>query len=520
LEEELIGEEGMRDKLLHRKEFQKKHSESHYRYLFEKNPLPMLIYELGTLRMLAVNDAFMAHYGYSRTEALALQLIDLYPESERKPIADLSRKLQGRAYAGEWHHIKKDGTQITIEAYSHGISYEGCAARIAVVADISKRMLVEDALRRSEELYRILFENTGTATVLIEENSIISLANAEFEKLSQFSKQEIEGKKSWTEFVAKEDLERMRIQHQLRREQREKALKQYEFRFVARDGAIRNILLSIDEIPGTKRSIASLLDITERKLAEMEIKKLNAELEDRVAERTTELEAANKELEAFSYSVSHDLRAPLRHASGYVDLILKRCQSDLSEKGKHYLDSIADSVRQMGVLIDDLLHFSRTGRAEMRRKDINMNEVLAEVLAHLRHDHSQRVIEWTVAEMPPVFGDEAMLKLVWMNLLGNAVKFTRTRRKAEIEIGARTENGENVFFVRDNGVGFDMRYSQKLFGVFQRLHSVEEFEGTGIGLANVRRIVSRHGGRTWAESEPDKGATFCFTLPIHEEGKP
>ena len=251
-------------------------------------------------------------------------------------------------------------------------------------------------LKESEELYRTLFENTGTAAALIEENSVISLVNAEFAKLSQYSKQEIEGKKNWSEFVVKEDLERMQAQHRLRRGKKEEALKQYEFRFIARDGKIRNILLTIDVIPGTKKSIASLLDITERKLAEMEIKSLNAELEERVAKRTVQLEAANKELEAFSYSVSHDLRAPLRHASGYVDLLLKRCKPDLSEKGVHYLDSIADSVRQMGVLIDDLLQFSRTGRAEMRQKDTNMNEVLAEVLASLRQDNPGRVIEWTV----------------------------------------------------------------------------------------------------------------------------
>jgi len=272
-------------------------------------------------------------------------------------------------------------------------------------------------------------------------------------------------------------------------------------------GKERIILLAIEDI--TERKLAELAS----KQAEEDIIKLNAELEQRISQRTAQLEAANIELEAFTYSVAHDLRAPLRHVSGYVELLAKRFQSELSEKGVHYLDSIADSVHQMGKLIDNLLQFSRTGRAQMRRMELEMNGIVQETVESVIKDNPDRVIEWIVRQLPSVYGDDATLRLVWMNLLSNAVKFTRTREKAVIEIGAKVETEEVIFFVRDNGVGFEMKYAQKLFGVFQRLHSTEEFEGTGIGLANVHRIVMRHGGRTWAEAELNKGATFYFSIP-------
>jgi light-regulated signal transduction histidine kinase (bacteriophytochrome) len=222
----------------------------------------------------------------------------------------------------------------------------------------------------------------------------------------------------------------------------------------------------------------------------------------------------NKELEAFSYSVSHDLRAPLRHISGFAELLGQTCQPNLDDAAKRYLRIISDAAAQMGTLIDDLLVFSRMGRAEMRRVTVSMNDLVDEVVREMDHDLAGRNIAWEIGALPEVTGDRAMLKQVWVNLLSNAVKYSRHREQATIKVASRkNDHGDWEIFVQDNGAGFDMRYAGKLFGVFQRLHQAEEFEGTGIGLANVQRIVLRHGGRVWAEGKVNEGATFYFSLP-------
>jgi PAS domain S-box-containing protein len=252
-------------------------------------------------------------------------------------------------------------------------------------------------------------------------------------------------------------------------------------------------------------------DISDRKHREEEIRKLNRELE----KRSADLEASNKELEAFAYSVSHDLRAPLRHIVGYTELLQKNISSMLDEKSLRYMKTILESAKRMGALIDDLLAFSRIARAETRQRLVSLEELVKEVLTDLQRETEGRDIAWTIGALPEVFGDRPMLRLVLVNLIANAVKFTRTRTRAEIEIGSLKKDEAVVVFVRDNGVGFDMKYAHKLFGVFQRLHQAGTFEGTGIGLATVQRIIHRHGGSVWAEGLVDRGATFFFSLPSH-----
>jgi PAS domain S-box-containing protein len=258
----------------------------------------------------------------------------------------------------------------------------------------------------------------------------------------------------------------------------------------------------------------NLRDVTQHRLAEDQVRRLNETLEQRVAARTCELEGANRELEAFTYSVSHDLRAPLRHIMGFVEILEKEAADKLTDTQRRHLFTISGAARRMAELIDDLLAFSRIGRSEVQKVGVDMLTLVMEALDDLRHETKDRIISWKIQDLPMVTVDRSLMRQALVNLLSNAIKFTSKHSRAVIEIG--TEPGrpdEDTIYIRDNGVGFNPRYSQKIFGVFERLNNADEFEGTGIGLANVQRIIRRHGGRVWALGKVDSGATFYFTLP-------
>ena len=370
-----------------------RYSEGQYQLLFERNPLPMWVYDPATLRFLTVNEAAIRHYGYSRREFLGMTIKDIRPaEDVPALLADVKANRSTPTVTSVWRHRKKDGTLIDVEITSH------------------------------------------------------------------------------------------------------------EFQFGEH-----------------KTKLVLAKDITEQLHAEAQVCQLNEELEERVSERTAELTAANKELEAFSYSVSHDLRAPLRAIIGYSQLVLEDYAVRLDTEGQRLLGVIAAEALRMSQLIDDLLTFSGLGRQRVQMTDVDMTALALSAFQSLIATHLPKAPQLNIKTLPPARGDSAMLRQVFVNLLDNAIKFSRVRKDATIEIGGSCDQDQNVYYVKDNGVGFDEKYIAKLFGVFQRLHAEEEFAGTGVGLALVQRIILRHGGKVWAESELGEGATFYFAIPVRKD---
>lgn len=380
-----------------------------------------------------------------------------------------------------------------------------------------QRKRTEEALRVSEEHFRQIAENIHEVFWMAEPQTrkMIYISPAYEEIWGRSWAGLYENPASFLDAVHPED--RKRVVDELA-VQKDGLPFDHEYRIIRPDGAIRWIRDRGSPVKDKTGRVSYYVgvawDITDRKQAEDEIRSLNAELEQRVARRTAELEAANKELEAFSYSVSHDLHAPLRAINGFTGILSQNYSKQLDEEGRRTLDFVCAEAKRMDQLIRDLLAFSRTGRQSMQCREIDMHALAQTVFDECAAQAPNRNLQFKLHPLPPARGDLALLRQVWVNLIFNAIKYTRPKDTAVIEIGSRTEGGELLYYVKDNGAGFDMDYVKKLFVPFQRLHSLEEFEGTGVGLALVQRIIHRHEGRVWAEGKINEGATFFFTLPL------
>ena len=433
-------------------------------------------------------------------------------------------------------YLESLGIWLSIAVYSTGKGYF-----VAVFDNITERKQAEQELRESEGKFRTLMEAAPAGVVIVDSAGCITLVNERIEEMFGYRRAELLGQS--VELLVPERFQGIHARHR----QDYLAAPRARPMGIGRELVGRRqdgvefpveVGLSYVEAKDGILVMAHVTDITERKRAEAEIRKLNEELEQRVVQRTAQLEAANKELEAFSYSVSHDLRAPLRAIDGFSRMVLEEHAPQLAPDAQRYLQLVRANTQQMGHLIDDLLVFARLSRQPLNARTVAPADLVRAVLEELRDEQQGRRVDLTIGDLPACQADPALLKQVFANLLGNALKYTRKRETAKIEIGSwKLEVGNQkseeqsptsnlqpptsnlqpptssiVYFVRDNGVGFDMQYAHKLFGVFQRLHRAEEYEGTGVGLAIVQRIIHRHGGRVWAEGAPDQGSTFYFTL--------
>jgi PAS domain S-box-containing protein len=495
-----------------------KQEEQKFRNLLESAPDAIVIVDQKGLIQL-INAQTEKLFGYTRAELIGAPVETLVPQcfrgrhwSHREGYAQ-SPQPRSMGAGLELYGRRKDGTEFPIEISLSPLETAEGTLVCSAIRDVTQRKQLAERHRENELRFRLLIDAVKDyAIISLDADGLVTTWNTGAERLKGYSSGEIIGQ-HMSRFYPQADIARRKPDQELQQAASTGHMEDQGWR-VRKDGSHFWAEVAITAVHDSAGKLIGFLkiakDITAKRDAEDQIQKLNSELTQRVEELGT----VNRELESFSYSVSHDLRAPLRHVDGFARILKEEYSPTLPEDAIRYLDRILEAATHMGQLIDDLLNLARIGRREMKREGVRIANVVKQAIAELPSEAQERHIEWRIEPLPEMNCDAGLLKLVFSNLLSNAVKFTRKQPIAVIEIGARMTGGVATIFVRDNGVGFDPRYADKLFGVFQRLHRHEDFEGTGVGLATVQRIIHRHGGEIWAESQVNSGTTFSFTLGL------